>query len=268
MNRLGDFMEFKFQSEKVKFFVKTGIVVLTLLVIIGIGVKYIPKIVTVTNSANAKELPIFSVNTNEDKVSLTFDTAWGNEDIADTLAILDKYNLKATFFMTGEWVSTYPDDVKAISKAGHDLGNHSDSHKHMSQLTKEQSVEEIMKVHKKVKEITGFEMSLFRAPYGDFNNSLIDATRELDYYCIQWDVDSLDWKDYSAKSIIDNVLMNENLENGSIILMHNGAKYTNEALEAVIIGLKDKGYRIVPVSELIHKGDYYMGLDGTQYKKR
>ncbi len=260
-------MEFEIQSEKVKFFVKTGIVVLTLLVIIGLGIKYIPKVVTVTKSANAKELPIYSVSTNEAKVTLTFDTAWGNEDISDTLAILDKYSVKATFFMTGDWVSTYPDDVKAIAKAGHDLGNHSESHKHMSQLTKDQSMEEIKKVHNRILELTGIEMSLFRPPYGDFSNDLIDATRELDYYCIQWDVDSKDWKDYSAKSIIDNVLMNENLDNGSIILMHNGSKYTTEALEAVIIGLKDKGYNIVPISKLIHKGDYYIGLDGTQYKK-
>ncbi|MBU5332870.1 polysaccharide deacetylase family protein [Anaerocolumna aminovalerica] len=183
------------------------------------------------------------------------------------LKILEKHNIKVTFFMTGGWIEKYPDDVKAIAAAGHDLGNHSENHKHMSQLSKEQSIEEIMKPHNKVKELTGIDMNLFRPPYGDYNNTLIQATREAGYHCIQWDVDSLDWKDYGAKSIVDTVVNNNHLGNGSIILCHNGAKYTKDALESMITGLKDKGYEIVPISQLIYTGEYYMDHEGRQFEK-
>ena len=253
--------------EKLRFFIKTGIVVLSFLVLCAFGAKYIPKALTVTKMANAKELPIYCVNCNEKKVALSFDAAWGNEDTADILKILDKNNVKVTFFMTGGWVEKYPDDVKAIAAAGHDLGNHSENHKHMSQLSKEQSIEEIMKPHKKVKELTGIDMNLFRPPYGDYNNTLIQATREAGYHCIQWDIDSLDWKDYGVESIVKTVVNHKHLGNGSIILCHNGAKFTKDALESMITGLKEKGYEIVPISQLIYTGEYYMDHEGRQFEK-
>ncbi len=254
-------------KEKLRFFIKTGIVVLSFLVICAFGFKYIPKALSVTNLANARELPIYCVNSPEKKVALSFDAAWGNDDTADILKVLEKHNIKVTFFMTGGWIEKYPDDVKAIAAAGHDLGNHSENHKHMSQLSKEQSIEEIMKPHNKVKELTGIDMNLFRPPYGDYNNTLIQATREAGYHCIQWDVDSLDWKDYGAKAIVDTVVNNNHLGNGSIILCHNGAKYTKDALESMITGLKDKGYEIVPISQLIYTGEYYMDHEGRQFEK-
>lgn len=168
--------------------------------------------------------------------------------------------------MTGGWVETYPDDVKAIAAAGHDLGNHSENHKQMSQLSKEECKEEIQKVHNKVKALTGIDMTLFRPPYGDYNNTLVESVNELGYHCVQWDVDSLDWKDYGVESIIDTVVNNPHLGNGSIILCHNGAKFTKDALEAMITGLQDKGYTIVPVSELIYTGEYHMDHEGRQFK--
>ena len=107
------------------------------------------------NSIGNRELPIYSVDTPQKKVALSFDAAWGNENTQVLLSILDKYQLHATFFMTGSWVEIYPDDVKAISLAGHDLGNHSQNHKEMSKLTTSEIQEELMKVHNKVKELTG-----------------------------------------------------------------------------------------------------------------
>lgn len=169
--------------------------------------------------------------------------------------------------MTGEWVNKYPEDVKAILADGHDLGNHSENHKQMSQLSAEQCRTEIQKVHDRVKELTGTEMTLFRPPYGDYNNTLVEVTNELGYHCVQWDVDSLDWKDYGVDSIINTVVNHKHLGNGSIILMHNGAKYTPEALEAVILGLKEKGYVLVPISELIYKENYEMDHEGRQHLK-
>lgn len=202
---------------------------------------------------------------NDTSINMPF--AWGNEDTGKILEILKKHNIHVTFFMTGGWIESYPDDVKAIAAAGHDLGNHSENHKQMSQLSKEQCIEEIMKPHNKVKELTGKEMILFRPPYGDYNNTLIEATKESGYHCIQWDVDSLDWKDYGVDSIINTVLNHKHLGNGSIILCHNGAKFTADALDALITGLQDKGFEIVPISELIYKENYQMDHEGRQFQK-
>jgi polysaccharide deacetylase family sporulation protein PdaB len=248
-------------------FIKVGIVVLSLIMIIGFGIKILPSAITVSNIGSKRDLPIYCVNTEQKKVALSFDAAWGNEDTQNILDILAKYNVKVTFFMTGEWVNKYPEDVKAIAAAGHDLGNHSENHKQMSQLTQEQCVEEIMKAHNRVKELTGIDMTLFRPPYGDYNNTLVGAARDCKYYTIQWDVDSLDWKDYGVDSITKMVIDNKHLGNGSIILMHNGAKYTPDALEAVIVGLQDKGYEILPISQLIYTGQYTVDHTGRQFEK-
>ena len=220
---------------------------------------------TIPTAAKAKKLPIYCVDTKEKKVALSFDAAWGNDDTRNILEILKKHNIKVTFFMTGEWMNKYPEDVKAILADGHDLGNHSENHKQMSKLSPEQCRTEIQKAHDRIKELTGVEMNLFRPPYGDYNNTLVEVCKDMGYHCIQWDIDSLDWKDYGSDAIIKKVLEHKHLGNGSIILMHNGAKYTPAALEAVILGLKEKGYELVPISELIHKENYEMDHEGRQH---
>lgn len=258
------------QSDNISYtsmFIKVGIVVLSIIMIIGFGIKIIPEAVTVTNISTKNDLPIYSVNCEEPRVSLSFDAAWTNEDTKEILEILDEYQVKATFFMTGEWVSRYPEDVKAIAKAGHDLGNHSENHKQMTQMSKNECKEEIMKAHNRVKELSGIDMKLFRAPYGDYNNTLVGTARECGYYTIQWNVDSLDWKDYGVDSILNKTVENKKLSNGSILLLHDGAKYTPKALGLIITGLKEKGYEIVPVSELIYTGDYKVDQMGRQIEK-
>ena len=167
--------------------------------------------------------------------------------------------------MTGGWVGNYPDDVKMILAEGHDLGNHSENHKNMSQISDSEIKEEVMKVHEKVKELTGYEMFLFRPPYGDYDNHVIKGVRACGYYPIQWDVDSLDWKDYGVDSIVNTVCSHKHLGNGSIILCHNGAKYTAQALDTLITTLKDKGYEFVPLSQLILRDDYHLDHEGRQH---
>lgn len=235
-----------------------------LLVLAGVGVFRGGSVSTSTAVSN-KKLPIYCVQSDAPKVSISFDAAWGNEDTAQLLSILESHNVKTTFFMTGGWVESYPDDVKAIAAAGHDLGNHSENHKQMSQLSSSECKEEIQKVHDKVKELTGKDMILFRPPYGDYNDTLVETANSMGYHVIQWDVDSLDWKDYGADAIVSRVLEHKHLGNGSIILMHNGAKYTKDALDQVITGLQEKGYEIVPISELIYKGNYEMDHEGRQF---
>ncbi len=222
--------------------------------------------VSVSNSVNGRELPIYCVETGEPKVALSFDAAWGNEDTQKILDILKKNDVHVTFFMTGGWVESYPDDVKAILAAGHDLGNHSENHKNMSQLSDEEKKEELMAVHRKVQELTGYEMFLFRPPYGDYDNAVVNVAKDCGYYTIQWDVDSLDWKDYGVDSIIKTVSEHKHLGNGSIILCHNGAKFTAQALDTLIKKLKEQGYSIVPVSELIYRDNYHLNVEGRQIR--
>lgn len=166
--------------------------------------------------------------------------------------------------MTGGWVEKFPEDVKYIASQGHDLGNHSENHKNMSQLSETEIQSEIQKVHDRVKELTGTDMTLFRPPYGDYDNEVVAVADSMGYYPVQWDIDSLDWKDYGADSIVDKVVNHKHLGNGSIILMHNGAKYTPQALEAVITGLQSKGYELVPISELIKKDNFHINHEGRQ----
>lgn len=226
--------------------------------------RFLPDSITVSSSVGGRELPIYCVETDKKQVALSFDAAWGNEDTKRILEILKKHDVKVTFFMTGGWVESYPEDVRAILADGHDLGNHSENHKNMSQISDEECQEEIRKVHTKVQELTGYEMCLFRPPYGDYDNHVIKNVQKCGYYPIQWSIDSLDWKDYGADDIVKRVVESDKLNNGAIILMHNGAKYTADALDAVITGLQEKGYELVPISQLIYKDKYHMKADGTQ----
>lgn len=243
-----------------------GLSVLFLCALLFLAGSYYTKdqTVTVSNMQSQKELPIYCVQTDKPQIALSFDAAWGNEDTQQILDILAAHNVKVTFFMTGGWVEKYPEDVKKIAAAGHDLGNHSENHKNMSQLSTSDQKDEIMKVHEKVKSLTGIDMNLFRPPYGDYNSELIRTTKACGYLPIQWDVDSLDWKDYGVDSIIQTVTEHKHLGNGSIILMHNGAKYTAQALETVITTLQGKGYELVPISQLVYRENYRMDHEGRQ----
>ena len=258
-------------------FIKTGLAVVATLVLTAVITDKITggavntalesnAIFTSTTSIfREKQLPIYCVKTDKKQIALTFDGAWGNEDTSTLLDILERQNVTATFFFTGGWISKYPDDVKTILSKGHEIGNHSENHKQMSTLSKEECKSEIQIVHDKVKELTGLEMTVFRPPFGDYDDIVIEAANELGYHVIQWDVDSLDWKDYGCDSIIHTVTNHKHLGNGSIILMHNGAKYTKDALEEMIICLKEQGYEFVKVSELIYTENYKMDHEGRQY---
>ncbi len=256
----------EYAKQRMLWGLKCGIYALAMLAVVR-GVLVTAKAnISVSNSVNGKELPIYCVETAEPKVALTFDAAWGNEDTAKILEILKKHDVHVTFFMTGGWVESYPDDVRAILAAGHDLGNHSENHKNMSQLSDDVKKDELMKVHEKVRDLTGYEMFLFRPPYGDYDNAVVNVAKDCGYFAIQWDVDSLDWKDYGVDSIIKTVTEHKHLGNGSIILCHNGAKFTAQALDTLITKLKDKGYTIVPVSELIYRDKYHLNHEGRQIK--
>lgn len=209
-----------------------------------------------------RNLPIYSVSTHEKKIAISFDAAWGDEHTKPILDILDKYKVKSTFFLVDFWIQKYPDDVKEIAKRGHEIGNHSSSHPDMAQLSPEQIVKELKGPEEKIKALTGKTTKVFRPPFGSYSNTLIETCEENGYQVIQWDVDSLDWKDISAQQIVERVT--RNVKPGSIVLFHNNANHVEEYLPLILEKLQGEGYKIVPVGKLIMKEKYHMDSTGKQ----
>lgn len=239
------------------------IVILSLIILVFMGIM-INSNTSVPASSGKRDLPIYCVDKGDEKIaSISFDAAWGNEDTEQLIEILEKNNVKATFFVVGEWVDKYPESVKALSDAGHEVMNHSDTHPHMTQLSPEKMREELTNCNNKIEGVTGIKPVLFRAPYGDYNNEVIQTIRECGCYTIQWDVDSLDWKDLSAAEITKRVT--EKVKPGSIVLFHNAAKHTPEALPGILEKLQSDGYNIVPISQLIFTDNYTIDNTGRQY---
>ncbi len=251
------------------FIVGKRIVIRLLIVTIIVGssiiwTKFVPNNV-INVFLEKRDVPIYYVDTDEKKVAISFDAAWGCKYTKGILDILDEYNANATFFLVGFWVDKYPDMVKEIYDRGHEIGNHSSNHPYMSKLSKSQIVEELKKTEQKIKEITNERPVLFRPPFGDYNNRLLQTCKEQGYYVIQWDVDSLDWKELGVQPVVDRIT--RNIQNGSIILCHNNAKYVTQYLPIVLQKLKDQGYKVVSISELIYKDNYYIDNTGKQIKK-
>ncbi|MBS7176367.1 polysaccharide deacetylase family protein [Massiliimalia timonensis] len=218
---------------------------------------------TLQVAGSMRSLPIYSVETQSREVSLGINCAWGNGDIPEILDTLDQYNVKATFFLVGDWCEKYPDSVKQIADRGHELGNHSDSHPDMTGLSREQIVKELEGCSEKIEAVTGEKPRLFRAPSGAYNNLVIDTARELGYEAIQWDCDSLDWKGLGVDDMRQRI--QRSLNPGSIMLFHNDTKSTAKALPQIITDLQEDGYQIVPVGELILSGETHIDHTGRQF---
>jgi polysaccharide deacetylase family sporulation protein PdaB len=213
-------------------------------------------------AATQRQLPIYCVQKDYKVLSITFDAAWGNEDTQQLIDIMAKYNVKATFFVVGDWVTKYPESVKALSDAGHEVMSHSDSHAHFNSLSTDEIIEDINTCNDKIEAVTGVRPTLFRCPYGEYDDHVINAVRSLGIEPIQWDVDSLDWKDISASEITQRVV--SRVQCGSIVLFHNAALHTPEALPGIIETLLQEGYTFVPVSQLILSGEYTIDHTGRQ----
>lgn len=212
-----------------------------------------------------KKLPIYSVGTEEKKVAISFDCAWGTDYTETLLNIMEREKVVSTFFMVEFWTTKYPDLVKKIAGGGHAIGTHSTTHSYMSKLTEAQIEEELTRSSMAIKAVTGEEVTLFRPPYGDYDDLLLETAERLGLYTIQWDVDSLDWKNLSAAEIAARVT--SGVKNGSIVLFHNNGLHTAEALPAVIADLKEKGFTFVRIDDLIYKDGYYIDADGRQIKQ-
>ena len=207
-------------------------------------------------------VPIYSVEREEKVVSISFDCAWGVEHTDDILKALKVGEVHATWFMVEFWTEKYPEYVKKIDEGGHEIGTHSSTHSYMSKQNGEEIKLELATSSEAIKSVTGKEVNLFRPPYGDYDDELIKTASEQGYYTIQWDVDSLDWKDLSATDIAMRVI--NGVKNGSIILMHNNGLHTAEAVPIILSTLKNRGYSFVPIGELIYKDNYTIDATGRQ----
>jgi len=208
----------------------------------------------VATAVSERKVPIYKVARDDNKVSISLDATWGVEQTDELLDILDRHGVKTTFFLAGYWVEKHPDYVKKIADRGHEIGNHSYEHPHMNALTREKIVADLKRNHDLLKAITGQDAFLFRPPFGEYSNKVIEAASELGYFTIQWSIDSLDWKDVSADFMVNRVL--SNVGPGDIILFHNAGKHTPKAIDVLLAQLKSRGFDVVPISELIYRDHY------------
>lgn len=249
-------------KDKILAYVVSVLTVITLFGIANLTSNY--EIVETSSSVTAT-LPIYNVQTEEKKIAFTMNCAWSADDIDDILETLKNNEVKITFFMVGEWIDKNPEAVKKIHEAGHEIGNHSNTHPHVNNLTYEQNLEEIKKCSEKIEQLTGQKTILYRAPYGEYNDNVIKVSSENGYYSIQWSKDTLDYQALTGEQMWKRI--GENLQNGDIILSHNGTAHTSDSLDMIIKNIKEKGFEIVKVSDLIYKENYEINNNGTQIKK-
>ena len=217
---------------------------------------------TVYFGYSERKVPIYSVQTSEKKVALTFDAAWGADKTSKIVEILNQNSIKGTFFLVGFWSEKYQDKIKEIDSAGFDIGTHSNTHPKMSTLSPAQMQSELMVSSELITSVTGKPVRFFRPPFGDYNDQLLVVADKLNLQTIQWDVDSLDWKGLTGEQILTRV--KSSVKNGSIILFHNNSDHILEALPMVIEFLKSNGYEMVKLSDLVYENNYTIDNNGVQ----
>jgi len=246
-----------FNKEKIQTYTVS---ILTVAVLIALA--NIKDISAVPTFASEKYLPIYNVQTEENKVAFTMNCAWNADDIDSILETLKNNDVHITFFIVGDWADKYPEAVKKIHEAGHEIGSHSNTHPHVNNLSAEKNLEEIQLSVNKLEKITGSKTTLYRAPYGEYNDTVIKTAQENGYFTIQWNLDTLDYKGLTGEEIW-NRLKNK-LDKGSIILSHNGTNHTADSLDMLIKNIKSKGFKVTTVSDLIYQNNYTINKNGTQ----
>lgn len=216
-----------------------------------------------TVSAEKKQLPIYSTDS-EGCVAISFDASWGSDKTKSIVDICCSYGVKPTFFLTGIWIDANEEMAKYIHEHDIEIGNHSEHHYSMKGLDRKKLNEEIDITNQKIEKITGKMPELFRPPFGDYDNALIETLNSKHMYCIQWSVDSLDWKGLSAEIILTRVL--KSVKGGSIVLFHNNSDHIVEALPKIIEGILAKGLKLVDVGSLIYKDNYKIDSQGKQIR--
>lgn len=213
----------------------------------------VPPVVLSTQADTPRfQEPVCRVDTKEKQIALTFDVEWTDVQTNELLNILKKYQATATFFVVGHWAETHNESVLRITMAGCELGTHSMTHVRMDQLSRWEQKEELQASSRVLEQITGKQPRLFRAPYGAYSPELLSTVREEGMVSIQWEIDSLDWKNISPERICDHIV--QQVRPGAIVRFQSSALNTPTALEKVLEVLCEQGYTFVTVTELMDKG--------------
>ena len=213
---------------------------------------------------NGREVPIYSVGERGDKIAITFDCAWNDEDIDSILDTLDAYSCRATFFVVGTWAQKYPDALRKIAERGHEVGNHSYNHADYTKMSEKEITEDLDKCDAVIESVTGTKPYLMRAPSGGYNDTVVRAAENSGKAYIQWSVDAIDYGGASSQQIYDRSV--KNTSSGDIILLHNGTENTARTLPKILEALECQ-YEFATVSELIYHENYIIDNTGKQFPK-
>ena len=236
---------------------------LAIVLLCAVSAAYVSGARTAEVLARKRELPVYSVDRDDGKIAISFDAAWGGEKTIKILDILDENGIKATFFLVDIWTQRFPELVKEIAARGHEIGNHSTTHPKMSTLSREKIAQELETMSANVEKLIGQRPTLFRPPYGDYNNDVVLTARENGYEVIQWSVDSLDWKNKGVQPLIDRAT--KNVKSGDIVLFHNDSQYIVDALPAVLKKYREQGLNVGPVSQVLLPGQTTIDPQGKQH---
>lgn len=207
-------------------------------------------------------VPVYRVSREDKTLALTIDAAWNADKTKFILDTLDRYGIRATFFLCGVWVKAYPDMVKEIASRGHEIGNHSMSHPHMNRISAEEIRTELSTLDDEIERLTGSRTKLFRAPFGEYNDTVVSTVRDMGYEVVQWNIDTVDWKEGRSPETILNAVLPK-LSAGSIILSHNNGFGIETYLPQLIEHAQSEGYRFVTISELLPEGDRTVDNNGV-----
>lgn len=233
-------------------------------VVVVLAAAVIPYAYAHVTAAPEEATPICCTDRADRVVSLSFDAAWGDEDVEELIRVLDRHGVKATFFVTGDWVDRCEESVEALHEAGHEIMNLSNSYPNMTHLSRDNLLAEIRTASDKIQAVTGTRPSLFRAPYGAYNQELMETLDSLQMQGIRWNIDSLDWNGLSAQKMTQLVV--REAEPGSILLFHVAAAHTAQALDGILETLRAEGYTFLPVSEMIYTEEYILNAEGRQIR--
>ena len=236
---------------------------LAILLLSAVSAAYVSGARTAEVLARKRELPVYSVDRDDGKIAISFDAAWGGEKTRKILDILDENGIRATFFLVDIWTQRFPELVKEIAARGHEIGNHSTTHPKMSSLSREKIAQELETMSANVEKLIGQRPTLFRPPYGDYNNDVVLTARQNGYEVVQWSVDSLDWKNKGVQPLIDRAI--RNVKSGDIVLFHNDSQYIVEALPAVLKSYREQGLTPGPVSSVLLPGQTTIDPQGKQH---
>ena len=252
-------MKYKVFGKKQIFWLIMGLVWLAVIVTVVV--------LTATKAVNAapRRVPVYCVDTDEKKIALTFNAAWGDETTDAVLDILDRYGVKATFFFVGAFAEQYPESVRRIANAGHEIGNHSMRHKNPTKQAYAEILSDISACSELLASLTGLSPRLYRAPSGAYDNKTIEAAESLGMTAVQWSADSIDWKNPSPEAIVQRIL--KKAAPGGIVLLHLGKENTLRALPGLLRELRSQGYEFVTVGELLLPGETYVDANGIQREK-